>query len=307
MDLYGLTDSTEFGYTSLEPATLAIQTYLHILNLPYYFHTSSPTISPSGTLPVLKIRSQVIAGTSNIISILKGRGHDLDSDLSKKEKALSTAYIALAESTLNDVFLYSWYGTLKNFEFQQPELQANLAFFSRMPQRTRERHLISLAKYREGEILKMARSSYIALDSMLGDQTYFFGGKVSTLDCFVYSQLALHFCSRLPVTSIYDLLATFPRLVAFIATMEGFKKPLIKAVDSRSSLKSTFKGLWTDPSIFLDSFVKLFSFALEEDEEENRRNRVERFYSGLSVVGIVLVAGTFFARAGVKSFTPSLD
>ena len=63
-----------FGLPSFDPFCLSIEAYLSLCDVRWVLNdVSNPLVSPSGELPVLKIGSEPITGTSSIIKVLKSR------------------------------------------------------------------------------------------------------------------------------------------------------------------------------------------------------------------------------------------
>jgi metaxin len=94
-----------FGLPSFDPFCLSIEALLNLVQVKWVVIEANSNASPTGELPVLKIQTEPIAGTSNIIKVLKQRGHDLDHTLSKLELYESQALICMIEDKLHDALV----------------------------------------------------------------------------------------------------------------------------------------------------------------------------------------------------------
>jgi metaxin len=183
------------GLNSFDPFCLSIETYMNIAEVRWLLNeVNTPLISPSGELPILKVGSEPITGTGNIIKVLKSRvctqftkGHDLDHLLSKNELMESQAFIAMVEDNLYDALLYTWYLDEENYaKTTRPTYSKSLSFLSRytlpaaMQKRVRKR-LCSIRKRKDSEgndvpeIFEHVREYYQVLADKLADKEFFYG------------------------------------------------------------------------------------------------------------------------------------
>ena len=183
-----------FDLSSFDPFCLSIEAYLGLCEVHWVLNSvANPLISPSGELPVLKLKGEPIAGTSPIIKVLKQKvisiykGHDLDHLLSTNEMFESLAFQSMIEDTLHDALLYSWYIENVNYSNVASAVLTNTSsFLSRytLPQKLKNRvrnRLSNTQKVRDHtgklvpEVYVMARDCYQVLADKLGEKDFFYG------------------------------------------------------------------------------------------------------------------------------------
>ncbi|KAI8895392.1 hypothetical protein BC833DRAFT_601453 [Globomyces pollinis-pini] len=294
---------------SFDPFCLSIEAYLNLTQVKWVVNEcSSPYISPSGELPVLKIQFEPITGTASIIKVLKLRGHDLDQDLSPLQLAESQAFISLIEDKLYDALLYTWWIEQDNYVNSiQPTMGTHLSFFNKymIPGQIRDRvrsrlGVVRYVKFGDDyvpEIYATAHECYKALADKLGEKSFFFGDTPTTLDAIAYGHLSLHAFPSLKVPALFTMLAfQFPTLIAFCERMRQhtFTTPLIRSPNERPTLRYLIGDFMTDPQSYLAWAWEGFQTQIVTDK--TKEERVERFWKGATVVGAMVFFTAFIVK-----------
>ena len=104
-----------WGIPNLSPFCCKIETYLRMAGIEYNIKPALPMGAPKGKLPYISDQGKTLGDSRFIIEYLKSAYHDLDSELTDEELALSTALQRLLEEHLFWVALYSrWQYTDEN-------------------------------------------------------------------------------------------------------------------------------------------------------------------------------------------------
>ena len=97
-----------WGIPNLSPTCVKVETYLPMVNLPYEVRSAVPRKGPKGKLPFIEDKGKRIADSRFIIEYLQqSYGIDPDKDLSRQERAISTAMQRMIDDDLYWVILYS--------------------------------------------------------------------------------------------------------------------------------------------------------------------------------------------------------
>ncbi|KAI8595736.1 hypothetical protein EDD21DRAFT_28417 [Dissophora ornata] len=172
-----------------------------------------------------------IAGANRIIAYLDRTGYNANEDLSAEELSKSVAYTALADESLTDALLYSWFADAENFLGATRKAYSKLfSIPSRyiIPLQMRKAAVQRVQKYggkvesgaltgaENTKIYDLARDCYRVLDRKLGENEFMFGVKPTSLDAKVFGYLALQLYPEIPNPRFQMILTSqFPRLVAY--------------------------------------------------------------------------------------------
>eukprot|EP00842_Homolaphlyctis_polyrhiza_P006129 jgi/Hompol1/6517/HPOL_005005-RA len=304
-----------FDQPSFDPACLSIAAYLNLAGADWSINECrNPGISPNGELPVLRVGVEPVVGTANIIRTLKSKGLDLDEHLSPKQRIESDAFIALIEDKLCDALMYTRWMEAQNYQkATQPTLAKSLSFFGKftVPTQLKEKAFARLSQYRDvsveggplNEVYIRARDAYQALATKLGDKSYFFGDKPSTLDAIAYGHLALHAYPSLAVPKLFTLLSfNHPNLIAYVARLKPiiFDAPLVPSPSTRPSLATMIYDLAANPHKFVGFIMQGFQPKLESQvDRRTKEERVEDFWKHISVGAAVVFFVGFVVANGI--------
>jgi glutathione S-transferase len=190
----------KFGVADPSPFVLKVDAYMRIAGVQFesIAHPNNLRKAPKGKLPFIDDNGSLVSDSQDIILHLKKNPeHDLDHHLTNEQKAISYLVTKSLDENLYFILVYSrWmrddtWPTIKK------------AFFGKMPFPLKQivpgiarKQIIKnlkgqgIARHSNEEILKLLHFSLKALTDLLGNKTYFFGDKISSLDATVYGLLA---------------------------------------------------------------------------------------------------------------------
>ncbi len=204
----------KFSVPNLSPFCLKLETWLKMADLPYTVkYLDDPRKAPLGKLPFIKEGSLVLADSSVIIEHLTQHHKiKLDSHLSAYQSAQAHAVQVMIEEHLYWALVYHrWLGE------SWPQLKA--AVFGSLPpvakqlvpiliQRKLRADLNSqgLGRHSPEQINQMAEADLRSMSVLLGENTYFLGEKLSSVDSVVFAILCEIYHSSLitPLTAIAE-------------------------------------------------------------------------------------------------------
>jgi len=216
-----------WGGLNPSPFCLKMETYLRMARIPYETAiVRDPRGAPKGKLPYVIDGEQVIADSNFIIDYLVAAyGDKLDRHLSSQQRAYSLALRRLLEENLYWSVVYSrWiedkgWLEIKNEFFSH--LRVPLKWFVPALARGSVRKQLlghGMGRHNRNEIYKIGMADLTALSEALGDKTYFFGDRPSSVDASAYGLLAN--ILWVPIKNpLKDWLQTLPKLIAFCHTI----------------------------------------------------------------------------------------
>ncbi|KAG0305866.1 hypothetical protein BGZ98_003389 [Dissophora globulifera] len=267
-----------FGLPSLDANCLALIAYLNIVSYGEYniIACNDVALSPTGELPMLYDGKNWIAGTNRVIAYLSKIGHNADKSLSQEMRAKSVSCQALADETLSDALLFSWFADDENFVGIIRKAYSNLLPFPARyyaPIDMKKRAVRRVQKYggaigssgslthaEHTKIYDAARDCYRVLDRRLAKQDFFLGDSPTTLDAKVFGYLALQLYPEIPNPRLQMILTSqFPRLAAYC---DRCRDRFLVSVPSPTPL----------PSIAMVSFLPSFTNPLPSLGSWSRNN-----------------------------------
>jgi len=233
-----------YDLLSFDPFCLSAEAYLLFSNTEWELHESQSTKSTE--LPILKDGMTEVSDIFKIINYLKKKGYNIDetAGLSKSEMAESLAYTALIENNLYDALLYIlWLENENNAKkTQQQTYVKSLSFIDRYfmqgriqesaRDRLKDMELIKINDELVPEVYLNAHDAYAALSTKLGNKSYFFGNKPSSLDAIAYGHLALHCYPNLQNPKLFTMISfEFPNLIQYCQRITNlFKEKKINRI-----------------------------------------------------------------------------
>ena len=187
-----------WGLTTPSPFCLKLETYLRLAQIPHQIKPGDPRKSPTGKLPTIRHKGQLISDSSVIIEYLKKEfGDPLDQRLTPQEKGRALAYQRLIEEHLYWVTVYARWIEPNNWPVVRD------AFFGGLPgplklfvpnlvrgQVKKQLHGHGLGRLAPAAIYQRGTQDLQALATALGDQPYFLGTGPTSLDASAYGFLA---------------------------------------------------------------------------------------------------------------------
>jgi glutathione S-transferase len=230
----------KFGYgdsadsPDISPFVVKLETWLRMSNLPYETSIGNVAKMPKHKLPVASIDGRLIADSSLIIEHLQERHPEAlnDNHLTRVQRAQSLAIKALFETHLYFVGLYLRWGVDRNMDIYRP-LLVNYVKNSAPPavrpmvgllapmllpfvrrQIMRQTWEQGIGRHSQEEIVRIGLSGWAAVADLLGEQTYLFGDRPSTVDTISFA--GIHVSLAHPFESpLRDYVASQSHLVAY--------------------------------------------------------------------------------------------
>ncbi|XP_068616486.1 failed axon connections homolog [Brachionichthys hirsutus] len=185
------------GVPSLSPFCLKIETYLRMVDLPYQNHFDGK-LSPQGKMPWVEHDHEQASGSDFILDFLEEKlGVNLNENLSPQERAVSRAITKMVEEHLYWTIAYcQWVDNLEEtqkllamsgplsdtLKWLQSHLNGGIV--------RREMYGHGIGRFSKEEVYSLMEKDMRTLATLLGDQKYFMGSKMSTLDATVFGHLA---------------------------------------------------------------------------------------------------------------------
>ncbi|ORY98873.1 Tom37 C-terminal domain-domain-containing protein [Syncephalastrum racemosum] len=292
-----------FNVPSIDPRCLVVETYMRFLRVDYtVVHANDPQYSPTGELPLLKDGNVWVAGATRILAHLAKHNLDANESLSDTEKADSYAYSALIQDKLYDCMIYTWYADTTNFVKNiRPTYAKLLSFPSRYltPIQLKKAAKARLSKYNveikdddkglpQNEVEEMkelqrtgwhfmyrlARDTYSTLNQLLGEKSFLFGDRPTTLDAIAFGYLALHLYPDLAHRRLQHILTTeYPRLARYCDRIKEtyFAADLVES-QAAEDVPSFWRTLTNNPKAIFNT-VKSDIAAYMGNTNEGQENR----------------------------------
>jgi len=196
--LYGF--GANFGVADPSPFVLKTDLYLRVAGIEFesVAHMSNLGKAPKGKLPFIEDDGELIADSFFIRRHLQNKyAVDLDQHLSAEQRA--SAYL-LSKALDEDLY---WCLVYSRWIREDTWPLSKQAFFGDLPFPLKQ--IISgvsrrgvrvalnkqgLGRHSDAEIQQLCRQSIDSLALLLGDQTYFFGEQISSLDITAFALLA---------------------------------------------------------------------------------------------------------------------
>ena len=207
------------------PFCLKLETHLKLARVPFEKRTSLVAFmrAPKKKLPYIVDDGQVVDDSEGIIEYLKRNyGVSLDSGLTPAQRATGHAVRRMLEEGTYWVLIYSRWMEDKNWRRYRPvlfgavpsPLRSVMAEFVR---RDYKRRLYGqgLSRHGRDEIYAIYNKDIESVSALLGDNEFFFGDKVSSIDAVIYGFLGNAFYAPLE-TPPKATIAKHPNLVAYL-------------------------------------------------------------------------------------------
>ncbi|XP_028254748.1 metaxin-1a [Parambassis ranga] len=221
----------DWGLPSVSTDCLVVLAYAQFAGAPLKLRKiCNPWRSPSGTLPALRTnQKETLSRPSDIIIHLRKQKYNADYDLSAKEGADSLAFISLMEEKLVPALIYTFWIEPKNYVdvtrcWYAEHMPFPLNFF--MPGQMQRHQLQKLRLLRgdesleagdelEKELYRDAAECMNLLSQRLSSHKFFFGDSPSSLDAYVFGNLAPILKSKLPNGKLQQHLKSLDNLTTF--------------------------------------------------------------------------------------------
>lgn len=208
---------------SLSPFPIKVETFLRIAKIPYETDFDDP-MGPKGKCPWISYNDLDIADSQICINFLKKQFNiDLNPHLTGKENSISTAFQILAEEHFYWCMIMERYVYDKECRVRElckifPQYKFVFKWLSKALHEQAKGQ--GMGRHTQQEVYEFAKADLKALSDFLGNNKYFFGEKVSEVDCALFGTLA-QCVWGLPGSYCEDLVnGEFSNLKAFCMTMK---------------------------------------------------------------------------------------
>lgn len=183
---------------SASPYCVKASVYMQLAGVPFKtISLMSANKAPNKKLPYIKDNETIIADSSCIIEYLvKTYQADLNSHLDERQRAQSLAIQSLIEDRLYYYLIYArWIDDDSNhvmrkvFKRALPPIVHQLVFYLAQKNAKKQVWYQGIGRHSKEQIYAFAKKTIAALSQLLGNNQYFLGGEVSTVDAIAYAFL----------------------------------------------------------------------------------------------------------------------
>ena len=186
-----------FGLSSLSPFCIKVEFFLRLAKLPYQLQDErNPARGPKGKMPFIKDHQQSITDSSFIIDYLIDK-YSLQHLAVTQKKSEMIAFKSMIEDSLYFILLYSRWIDPQGYEAVVKEFTPLFPPFIGKPflnylrrSLTKQAHAQGLARHNRNEVYQMGTEQINALASLLGEEKYFFEGRMTAFDATAYAFLS---------------------------------------------------------------------------------------------------------------------
>jgi hypothetical protein len=210
---------------SFDPACLQLLTYVRMAGWDDLQTKATVTerISPSNSLPLLKVGPDYLCGDVLAIMGQLPTTAFIDADLTPAQRGTTVAFHHLLLD-LDKARVFEWFMLDDNYQRVTRRLYGSTLAFPLsyvVPGRLRAKLTAGRCAEDADEVYANAELLYAALSQFLGQNTFFLGDKPHSLDALVFGQLAVHVASSqvLPDKLLLSRLLAFPNLIGFVQRM----------------------------------------------------------------------------------------
>lgn len=203
---------------------LKVDAYLRMAGLEFEVVSGLDNLkqAPKGKLPFIEDGDRIVPDSEFIIAHLKQNyGDTLDQHLTPQQKATAHAFTKMMDENLYWCLVWCrwisddiWPDLKQNFFGSIPFPIRNLVAAKLRRGVRKTLHNQGLGRHSVDEIRWVMERDLAALSDQLGDQTYFFGDRPSTLDATAYGLLAELILAPLQ-SSMTKIALQYPNLVSF--------------------------------------------------------------------------------------------
>ena len=215
-----------FGLPDTSPFVMKTEVQLKMAGLAYKRVAAIPPQAPSGKLPYVVDRGEVVTDSTFIRShIERAYGVDLDDGLDARQRAECWAIERMLEDHL--YFAMVWFRWIDPINFAKGPAQfasgANEAERAQMRQALQERkradlHAQGIGRLTAAQVAEAGERSIDALAQLLGDRRYFGGERPVGVDATALGVLA-GVATPFFDTPLRHAIEARPRLLAYVARM----------------------------------------------------------------------------------------
>lgn len=257
----------DYGLSSIDSECLHVLAYCVLTKAPVTIKYGKSSMLYHKKYPLLLSGSLQLKNVSDIISFLRLHGFTLDYNVSLKQCTDVYAFSNIMSKRLREILYYvfwlddvnyqgltyMWYSKAMNFPFnhlypRHCRKMAKRVLEASVPRKDDEEK-DSIKNY----IFSLAAETFSALSARLGNGTFFYGDRPSSLDTLVYAFLAPLLHIPFPSDDFTQLLKKWPTLVKYVDRFHKTVFPDVQYVCKYIKTPYTMKQMddETQGSIFL--------------------------------------------------------
>ncbi|PHZ84391.1 glutathione S-transferase family protein [Paremcibacter congregatus] len=197
------------------PFCVKVETYLRMTDQPYEVHTGAHLLrsSPKSKLPYIRDGGKIVADSTFILHYLEARQDEsLDGHLTPEQQAIAHGMTKMIDENLYWTLVHGRWILDHNWVIISKLFFGSLPFplklfVPNMVRKNVRRRLKEhgIGRHSSQEITEIGSWDLKALSDFLGNKTYFFGDKPSTLDAAVFgfmSQMVLSDAFSAPIIDV---------------------------------------------------------------------------------------------------------
>lgn len=201
---------------------MKVETYLKLLKLPYKTAPGNPLMAPKKKLPYIEDGGSAVADSTSILEHLERKQKTpLDEGMSAEDRARAHLIKRTLEEGLYFVLLWSrwvddkgWEVTRSTLDFLPAPVRWPMGRFIRR-QNASKTWAQGTGRHSRADIFALGQRDIDALAGMLGEQVYFLGDRIRTIDLVAYAFLANILKFELD-SPLRDAVRSKPNLVGFV-------------------------------------------------------------------------------------------
>lgn len=207
------------------PFCVKVEAYLRLAGLPYETLSGAQYLrkAPKGKLPYIEDNGRIVPDSSFILKYLKETyGDNIDSHLSDIDKAIAHAFIKMIDENLYWVLVHARWRlehnatTLNKLFFRDIPFPLNkIIAFKAHDDVKKALYKQGIGRHSKDEIAEIGNLDLKALSDFLGNKTYFFGDKPTSLDITAYGILSQMILVSVFSAPIFDKAKSYKNLVEF--------------------------------------------------------------------------------------------
>ncbi|PVU95166.1 hypothetical protein BB561_002002 [Smittium simulii] len=277
-------DSNTCVSTSFDPECQALITYLHFTTAKWNIKIcNNPQKSPSGELPFIVDEIDICeSGFKNSVKYLKRLGHDLDSNLSNKEAAVSLALQSVIRDNFSDVLNYEWFMMQDNYYgVIKPKMYGLFGYFSGIINlsrlRTRALQKINLRNWKAPYLPdKKNKAKYISFPWSLDKEHVEIDPVELAAKIFDESRNEVYSCAKKYLSILETHLDDRPFFMGnSVTTLDAVAYGYLSLIVNMNLNKPALKTLIVLKYPRLLNFVNRMNSTLYDDECQHNKNSSE--------------------------------
>ncbi|XP_062591143.1 failed axon connections homolog isoform X2 [Saccostrea cucullata] len=174
---------------SLSPFIIKLETFLKMAGIPYQI-VRDYKLGPKGKVPWMEYNGKAMGDSQLCMEYLTEELNvDIDDHLSTTERAIGTSFQRMVDEHTYWLMVH-WRWAFDNKKCLKQANWGLLALSVAKYIQKRATYTQGVGRHTKPELMNILRKDFRALSNFLGTKKYFFGDKVSSVDCSIFAQLS---------------------------------------------------------------------------------------------------------------------